>query len=308
MQDQALVREAHHTTHIEGTQLSLEQSTLLLSGLEVPGADPEDARELLNYRDAFQYVSQVSSQGKQITEDIILRIHELLVKGVRENEASPGRYRERQNWIVDMATMKAVYTPPPPDAVPGLMMELVTWLKVETDIHPVLVAGIAQLQFVDIHPFLDGNGRAARLLSTLCLFNTGYDFKHLFTLSEYYDRDRPAYYRAIQSVREKEMDMTPWLEYFCAGLATQMKEIRDAGEQQIRIELLSRTHDLSGRQRSLLRIVFDESESNIQDFEKRFPDVNRRTLQRDLRKLVEIGIVETRGQTNQLKYLLKEKT
>jgi Fic family protein len=68
--------------------------------------------------------------------------------------------------------------------------------------------------------FLDGNGRTSRLLSTLCLYRAGYDFKRLFTISEYYDLDRPAFYRAIQSVRENGMDMTGWLEYFVGGLTT----------------------------------------------------------------------------------------
>ena len=74
--------------------------------------------------------------------------------------------------------------------VPALMQELVAWLRQEAEVHPALVAGIAQFQLVHIHPFLDGNGRTSRLLSTLCLYRAGYDFKRLFTLSEYYDRDR----------------------------------------------------------------------------------------------------------------------
>jgi Fic family protein len=75
------------------------------------------------------------------------------------------------------------------------------------EIHPVIVAGIALFQLVHIHPFVDGNGRSARLLSTLCLYRTGCDFKRLFTISEYYDRDRPAYYKALQGVRERGMNM-----------------------------------------------------------------------------------------------------
>jgi len=58
------------------------------------------------------------------------------------------------------------------------------------------------------------------------LSRKGYDFKRLFTISEYYDRDRPAYYRAIQSVRAGGMDLTKWLEYFAEGLAIQMREVR----------------------------------------------------------------------------------
>jgi Fic family protein len=130
----ALVLEAYHTTHIEGTRLTLDQAERLLAGNLVPEADPDDARELLNYLKAFDFVSEYLASGDPITE--------------------------------------------------GLIRE------------------------IQIHPFLDGNGRTSRLLSTLYLYRAGYDFKRLFTISEYYDRDRSAFYRAIQSVREHGMDMT----------------------------------------------------------------------------------------------------
>jgi len=91
---------------------------------------------------------------------------------------------------------------------------------------------------VHIHPFLDGNGRTSRLLSTLCLYQSGYDFKRLFTISEYYDRNRPAFYRAIQSVREEEMEMTGWLEYFVEGLATQMREMVERGKKAMCTDMM----------------------------------------------------------------------
>ena len=126
--------------------------------------------------------------------------------------------------MVDGRTGKPVYTPPPPDDVPPMMRELVAWLNEPGGIHPVLAAGAAQFQLVHVHPFVDGNGRASRLLSTLCLYRAGYDFKRLFTISEYYDRDRPAFYAAIQSARDQGMDMTGWLEYFAEGLSVQLAE------------------------------------------------------------------------------------
>ncbi len=76
--------------------------------------------------------------------------------------------------------------PLPPEEVRGMMIELVNWLNATTEINAILVSAIAQFQLVHIHPFLDGNGRTARLLSTFCLQQRGYDFKRLFTISEYY--------------------------------------------------------------------------------------------------------------------------
>jgi Fic family protein len=208
----ALILEAHHTTHIEATHLTLGQAEQLLEGKPIPEADPDDVQELLNYKKAFEFVSEYLEDGGAITEGLVREIHKRLVEGVRGGAADPGEYRKIQNYVVNSTTGETVYTPPPAHDVPILMAELVDWLNQKKEIHPVLVSGISQFQFVHIHPFLDGNGRTSRLLSTLCLYRDGYDFKRLFTISEYYDRDRSAFYRAIQSVRDNSMDFTGWLE------------------------------------------------------------------------------------------------
>src|SRR5215475_15655120 len=122
------------------------------------------------------------------------------------------------------------------------MAEMVAWLNTASDIHPVLVSGIAQFQLVHIHPFVDGNGRTSRLLSTLCLYQAGYDFKRLFSISEYYDRNRTGFYTALQSVREHEMDLTGWLDYFVEGLAIQMDEVTERGKRAIRRDVIAREY------------------------------------------------------------------
>jgi Fic family protein len=303
MGERALVLEAHHTTHIEGTRLTLEQSERLLAGGTVPEADPDDVRELLNYRGAFELVSSWVSDGRPITEGLVREIHERLVEGVRGGSAAPGAYRRTQNYVVNSASGTVVYTPPPAHDVPILMQELVAWLNEPGEVHPVLASGVAQFQLVHIHPFLDGNGRTSRLLSTLCLYRAGYDFKRLFTISEFYDRDRAAFYRAIQGVRERGMDLTGWLEFFAGGLATQLDEVKARGERAIRLDVLARQHRLSDRQALALGHVLDEGRLTIQEFEALCPGVNRRTLQRDLRDMVEKRLLATEGRANRLEYL-----
>ena len=157
-----------------------------------------------------------------------------------------------------------------------------------------------------IHPFLDGNGRASRLLSTLYLYRAGYDFKRLFTISEYYDRDRASFYRAIQSVREQDMDMTGWLEYFVEGLATQLHEVTKKGEQAILSDVIVRKHKLNRRQASAISFLLENSSLTIRDYEKLYPTVNRRTLQRDLQHMVQVSVLYTEGSTHQLVYRLRE--
>ena len=306
MGNRALVLEAHHTTHIEGTRLTLEQAERLWQGGSVPEADPDDARELLNYRKAFDFVSEYLRSGDPITEGLVREIHKRLMEGVRGGAAAPGEYRRIQNYVVNSVTGETIYTPPPAHDVPIMMAELVKYLNSEAETHPVLMSGIAQFQLVHVHPFLDGNGRTSRLLSLLYLYRAGYDFKRLFTISEYYDRNRPAFYRAIQSVRESGMDMTSWLGYFVEGLTTQLAEVRERGEQAIRRDVLVKEYGLSDRQAKAIGHILEHGSLTIQDFEGLCPDVNRRSLQRDLKAIVDTGLLVSEGSTNKLVYRMKE--
>src|SRR5260370_1233083 len=176
MQQRALVLEAHHTTHIEGTHLTLAQSERVLAGGKPAGVNVDDAKEVMNYRKAFDLVADYVGSGDPISEGLVREIHKRLVRGVRGNSAAPGEYRRIQNYIANSVTKEIIYTLPPPHDVPPMMAEFVSWLNSELHVHPILVAGIAQFQLVHIHPFLDGNGRTARLLSILCLYRKGYAF------------------------------------------------------------------------------------------------------------------------------------
>lgn len=88
-------------------------------------ARADDVRELLNYRDASNLVSEYLGSGEPVTEGLIREIHKRLVDGVRGGEGAPGRYRTVQNYVVNSKTRAVIYTPPPPEDVPELMLQLV---------------------------------------------------------------------------------------------------------------------------------------------------------------------------------------
>lgn len=294
MQSEALILESHHSTHIEGTQLTLSQAKRIIAGRLVKGVRKDDRKELLNYKEAIDFVSEYLGKRSEITEDLIKQIHKILVKDVRGGTLEPGRYREVQNYIVNSLTREIVCTPPPPSEVPKLMREFVGWLNRETNISAILVAGISQHQFVDIHPFLDGNGRTARVLCTLILYQNGYDFKRLFSLSEYYDKNRWNYYNAIRSVRDNNMNMTTWLEYFTEGLKDQLVEVKIKGENTIKREVIiekARKFNLNERQQKILTYLLENRRVSVEGIRQKFGLV-RRTVQRDLSKLVRMGLIK----------------
>jgi Fic family protein len=114
--------------------------------------------------------------------------------------------------------------------------------------------------------------------STLSHYRTGYDFKRLFTISEYYDRDRPAYYKALQSVRDRRMNLTGWLEHFAEGLGAQMREAQVTVEHVIRRDIAlakARKKGLKDRPIALLGFLLSAGKATVAECEKELK-VNRR--------------------------------
>ena len=314
-----MLLETHHTTHIEGTQLTLEQSKKILAGKQVLNADKQDIKEVKNYRDAFNLVSGYLKTEASIQEFMIKEIHKELVKGVRGGSAKPGKYRDIQNYVGNAVTKEIVYIPPKPKEVPVLMKEFVEWINQESEMHPVLKSGIIQFQFVHIHPFVDGNGRTSRLLCTFYLYKSGYDFKKLFSISEYYDKNRQNFYKAIQSVRANDMDMTGWLDYFVKSFLFQMNEVMEIGKKVILKDVLIQNHGLSQRQGIIIEYILENEKLVPKDFDnlcakmelvkktlkgKFVSKITKRTLQRDLKNMIDKKIITTEGMTNNKSYRL----
>lgn len=294
MQSEALILEAHHSTHIEGTQLTLSQAKRILTGQSAKGIRKDDRQELVNYKKAMDFVSEYLGKRSEIAENIIKKIHGILVKNVRGGTLEPGKYRKVQNYVMNSLTREIIYTPPPPSKIPQLMKEFVEWLNKEKELSPVLLSGICQHRFVDIHPFLDGNGRTARVLCTLILYQNNYDFKRLFSLSEYYDKNRPDYYNAIQSVRENDMDMTGWLEYFTEGLKNQLIEVKTKGEKVIKREVMiekAKRFNLNTRQQKVLLYLMEGKRASVEEIRQKY-NLVRRTVQRDISKMVDLGLIK----------------
>src|SRR6185437_12697088 len=145
----------------------------------------------------------------------------------------PTEYRTGQNVIRDSRTKALVYMPPEAKDVSDLMQAMISWINTASELPCPLVASIVHYQFATIHPYYDGNGRTARLLTTLILHKGGYDLKGLYSLEEYYARDLSAYYRALavgpshnDYQGRAEADITAWVEYFCAGMADSFESVR----------------------------------------------------------------------------------
>ncbi len=244
LRETAKLYTTHYSTMIEGNRLDPKQvkAVLTLKG-HFPGRE-RDEHEVKGYYAALQQTEQYATQGHPITEKVIQTLHALVMSDGK-SKVSPTSYREGQNVIRDGTTNTIIYMPPESKDVPALMRQLVAWIKKNADLPCPIVASIAHYQFATIHPYYDGNGRTARLLTTFILHLGGYDLKGLYSLEEYYAQNLLAYYRAISIgpshnyyFGRAESDITAWIEYFVCGMAlafekvaAQMLHSKNQGEQ-----------------------------------------------------------------------------
>jgi Fic family protein len=230
-------QEALASLQIEGNSLTFREAFALVQ--ETPARELRDSeREFCNYLRAFDAIDSLRGERDTVlTKGDLLNLHRLLVDGVRGGGRFAGEFRREEVKVGDFAAGDAVVHHQPPSwlEVKAMTEELLAWIqagKAKGDgnddpwVHPVIQAGIAQHRLVWIHPFVDGNGRTARMFTTLLLYQRGYDFKHLFELSSYYNENRDDYYRALRSA-DAGGDYTDWLTYFLGGFAYQMVVIQD---------------------------------------------------------------------------------
>lgn len=304
----ALVRQVHYGTHIEGNELNLTQAEKVIEGISVVARD-RDIQEVLNYRKVMEYIGEQTSQTK-IDETFIHYIHELTVAKILDEE-KVGKYRDTQVVVRNSRTGEISFTPPPPSEVRFQMQELEDFINAFStqDIHPVLKSGIFHYEFVRIHPFVDGNGRVARALSTFILYKDEYDIRKFFSLEEYFDTEANRYYHALQSVEKNNGDLTEWLEYFTEGLAIELSKIKDKVEKisidgHLREKLGGKPVLLSDRQLRIIEFIQQVGFLQNQAFAQLFPMISEDTILNELKGLLLAGIIKKQGKTKGAKYVM----
>ncbi|MDO8490170.1 MAG: Fic family protein [bacterium] len=300
---QALIRMTHSSTAIEGNILNIYQVEALLSKKKID-APTRDIYEVENYLNALRYIEQIVSKKEQISEKVILKIHKLVTNKTLSTEQS-GHYRKGPVYVVRRRLgmpQEVLYTGPDAKIVPTLMKDLVRWIGESAikEINPVIVAGIAHQEIAAIHAFNDGNGRTARALATLILYSRGYDFRRLFALEDYYNTDRPAYYGAInigKRYNERNVDFTPWIEYFIKGFKYEIDAVKIAIAQlslrKIDEKITSQIY-LEKEQMSILEFLDQMGRITVNDVVDTL-QCPKRTAQLQLQRLKKLKLIKQVG-------------
>ena len=326
---EAIIRTVHHGTHIEGNPLDTKDVAAVLAASpddlrsggkvrqEVEARD-RDIQEILNYRNVLKYIDKrrtTNAKRQEISQKDLLAIHKLTVDRILGYKQA-GKYRKTQVVVKNFKTHQVSFVPPKANSVVSLTGDFFDWLNSQESqsIHSVLVAGITHYVLVYIHPFVDGNGRAARALASMVLFRRGYDIKKFFSLEEYFDRNAHHYYKTLQAISNQKVDdlsdrdLTVWLEYFCEGLADELVRVKEKVQKlSLDIRLKGKTGQIVLSERQVKIVEYIETYGSISNRQWRrlLRKYSDDTILRDLKDWQKKGLIRKRGSTKGAVYVLK---
>ena len=168
LRDKLIIEWTYNSNAIEGNTLTLSETKVVLEkGITIKGKPLKDHLEIINHKEAIEYIEDLVSKNVKLSEYDIRSVHYLILKEIDSTNA--GKYRNENVFISG-----AKHVPPIYINVPYEMQKLIDKYQSWKDFHPVVRACFLHGEFVKIHPFIDGNGRTARLLLNFELIQSGY--------------------------------------------------------------------------------------------------------------------------------------
>jgi Fic family protein len=286
------------STRIEGARLTDREVDILLSNLDLGSFRTRDEQEVAGYAQATSLVFD-SWREMPLTENHIKQLHGILLKFSSRDEHHRGGYKNVPNNVEAFdehgRSVGVIFETATPFDTPRLMEELVGWTNRELDgksHHPLLVIAVFIVRFLAIHPFQDGNGRLARVLTNLLLLRAGYTYMPYSSLERVVEESREQYYRALRSAQgtldTDESHLMDWLRFFLLCLVEQKNSLLEkVNRERLMVALSPLDEELLQLARQHGRLTL----ANALTLTK----ANRNTLKLHLRQLVKAGRLQLKG-------------
>ena len=297
-------REAVTSSRIENTQSGLDD-LFFFEADETERSPMSDVTEIINYVLAMEYGIK-RLEDLPISYRLICEIHEILMKGGRGENATPGQVRKSQNWLGSpgCTLMEATYVPPPVPEMQRCFSDLERYIHSDPQEPALIQCALVHYQFEAIHPFVDGNGRIGRLLITFMLLERGLLSQPLLYLSDFFEQHRDEYYRLLLNVSQKG-DWKAWITFFLNGVRQQSEDALLTIQKLLALQ--NRYKEIAVGQRvpkivnHLIDYLFASPVISVSALSKTW-EITYSTVQRGVNYLIEKGILKeiTGGQRNRL--------
>ncbi len=301
-------KSSYASNKIEGNPLTEQQAN------EAIDSDPhkhflKPEQEIRNYFMALNFLEEKLKKKEHLSQDMILKVQAIVEKGASKEKIGlrgpmpPGVLFA----VYDSETGVPEYIPPEYTDIPVLLDELVEYVNT-TDDHPLIIAAVVHYQLVTIHPFEDGNGRTARLMSGYILDYYGYGFNGIGSLEEYFAYDPDEYYSSLQmglpalyySGRDNPPNPEIWINYFLKMMVLYSKKVYELSKASEEDELAGSFSYLNTKEKEFLAFLLKKKLYEFTPIEvSRMIGVTNKTVINRCAKLVNQGflvpvIVKTR--------------
>ncbi len=305
----AFARAIRGSNTIEGYNVTVDDAIAAVEGEQPLEADDKTWAEIIGYRQAMTYVLQLAKDPHfAYSSDIVRSLHYMMLS--HELAKGPGQWRPGYIYVRDEARDEIVYEGPDAGDVPDFMAELIEALNVEDGQDLVVRGAMAHLNLVMIHPFRDGNGRMARALQTLVLARGGHVSPVFSSIEEYLGRNSQAYYAVLAEVGQggwhPERDATPWLRFCLTAHYRQATTVLNRTERMRRIwDALEEEVTKRGLpERTKLALADAAMGHRVRNpTYRKLAEISDGVASRDLRLLVEAGLLEPHGEKRGRFYL-----
>ena len=287
------------STRIEGSKLSDRDVDRLLSSLDITALSSRDEQEVAGYSELMNEIFD-GYLHIQFTENYIKQLHQILLRHSTKDANHRGEYKKHPNNVeaydADGKVVGTIFETATPFHTPNLMEELVNWtnnsLQRESH-HPLIVIGIFIVEFLAIHPFLDGNGRLSRALTTLLLLRAGYEYVPYSSLESVVEKSKDRYYLTLrktqQSIKQENPDYSPWLGFFLTSLKRQKDHLQHKVTQEKQI--LGALPELSS---TILKLAKERGKVSTSEIQ-RVSGEPRSTIKKRLSELVKSSLLVRHG-------------
>ena len=289
-------KEAARSSEIEGTQATIID--VIKSEAQIESRFPHDVERILHYVKAMEYGLK-RLETLPLSLRFIREIHEILIENTVDAPGkTPGEFRTSQNWIGGHSPSTSIFVPPPPTELFRCLDDFEKFLYSGDEYPPLIKAALAHAQFETIHPFLDGNGRTGRLLTTFYLCKLGMLERPVLYLSEYFLNNRRAYYDSLNTYHQEDADISGWLDFFLDGVAIIATEAIETSKKinilrhndVVKIQSLGRRVKTGG---TVLENLYRLPIVSVKKVEE-WTQLSRPQANELVKKLVEVGILEQR--------------
>lgn len=305
----------HYSTSIEGNPLSPRDVTNIVLGDQIPTTKSEI--EVKNYFAVLNKVAILAKKHTPITTQLTKNLHHQLMQGIEEKDL--GEFRNGSVFVGHKNKVKLVVKHNPPyhtqAKIQQALENVFTWLSQKNDIHPLLKAGILHHEFAYIHPFFDGNGRLARILTSYYLLLRQYEVTKYFILDDYYDIDRQLYSDTLHTAdlpsgKAGKGNKTQWLAYFLDGIANSLQaafaRVEELKKTKLEQEMGEKRVLVTTREEEVLQIVIDKKAIKSGDIQDLL-GVTRQQAHNLISSLVKKGLLQKFGKTKTSYYTLAER-